>query len=157
MPVPAVLVLCAAAGLNPWVTLLMVAGLAAFTPHVPMQPAWAPLATPYSVAALAALLGANLVAAKIRRTEAAVGWVDVGASVAAGVALALGLGTAPERSAAAMLAIGGAMVALLLRLAERWLAGALAAPLRPYGRIAAGMLSNLVAAVTVATVFAVAR
>jgi hypothetical protein len=157
MSAASVLILAAAAGLNPWLVWLMVAGLAAFTNRVPLVPDGHWLGSYGAVFALAALLGVEIVGLKVGRAARGVWWLDSVASPVAGALLCLALANPLLAAGPAAAAAAGALAALVLRVGLRLLGRRLNAPLRPLGRVAAGMAANVVGAILVAGVFALER
>ena len=157
MSAASVVILAAAAGLNPWLVWLMVSGLAAFTSRVPLVPEAQWLGTYGAVFVLAALLGLEIVGLKVQRVARGVWWVDSVAAPVAGALLCLAIQTPLLEASAAAAAAIGALAALAFRRGLRVLGRRLNAPLRPLGRVAAGMAANVVGAVVVAGVFAIDR
>ncbi len=151
------LALAGAAGLNPWLAWLMVAGLAAFTTRAPLVAEGRWLASYWAVIGLAALVGLEIMGLKMRRVARTVWWIDSVAAPVGGALLCLSLANALLETNALLAAAGGALVALALRFGLRMLGRRLEAPLHPFGRVAAGMAANVAAAVTVAAVFALDR
>jgi hypothetical protein len=151
-----VLVLAAAAGLNPWLTTLMVAGLATFTHRAPLVSNAQWLASYGAVFGLAALLGMEIVTLKVAPIARGVAWVDTMAAPAAGALVCVSLVNELLATNPALAAAGGAAVALLFRFGLRWLGRRLNAPLKPFGGVAAAMAANVVGAIMVAGVFALA-
>jgi hypothetical protein len=156
VPVGLTLVLAAAAGLSPWLVLMMLAGLATFTSRVPMGPPLAAMASLPAVIALAVLLGVDIVGRKVRALAGAVSVVNLLVGPAAGAALVVAL-LGGTRDAFPLVAAAGLLVALTARLAVRAAGKALEAPLKPYGAVAAEMAANLVAGTAVAAVIALHR
>jgi Domain of unknown function (DUF4126) len=152
-------VLAAAAGLNPWLTLLLTAGLAAFTPYAPLTPAAAPLATPWSVALLAGFLGLDVVGSKVPRLQRPTERLSGPAAALAGGALGLAVPNALLPGAPALAFLLGALVASATRLGRRWAALRLRAPLRGYrfGYAFATLATNTLAAVITAATLALGR
>jgi Domain of unknown function (DUF4126) len=149
--------LAAAAGLNPWLTLLITAGLAVFTSGVRLTPTGAWLVSPGLVALLAVLLGLDVVASKVPRLQRPVERLSGPAAALVGGVLGLAVPNAvlPVAPAAAFLL--GALVASATRLGRRWAALRLRAPLQGYrfGYAFATLVTNTLAAVVTAATLAI--
>jgi hypothetical protein len=152
MTASGVLVLAALAGLNPWIVLLLVAGLATYTPHATLaEPFAAARGTPL-VVALGVLVGVEVVASKLRRVAAAVDWLNAAAGAATGALLGAALGAGAEAGTWVMAA--GAALALAVRLARQALVAPLGRKLAPYGEHGARMLLGIAADVLAGTLAA---
>jgi hypothetical protein len=151
--------LAAAAGLNPWLTLLITAGLAAFTSSVRLTPAAAGLVSPGLVVLLAVLLGLDVVATKIPRLQRPAERLSGPASALVGGVLGLAVPNALLPAAPAAAFLLGALVAFATRLGRRWAALRLRAPLQGYrfGYAFATLATNTLAAVVTVAVLAVGR
>jgi hypothetical protein len=151
------LVLAAAAGLNPWLVLLLTVGLAAFTPYNPLTPAVAPLATPALAGLLAVPLGLDVVASKVPPLQRTAERLSGPAAALAGGALGLAVPNAVLAAAPPAAFLLGALVASAARLGRRWLALRLREPLRGYrfGYAFATLATNTLAAVLTAATLAV--
>jgi hypothetical protein len=143
--------------LNPWLAWLMVAGLAAFTNRVPLVAEGQWLGSNGAVFVLAAVLGLEIVGLKVQRAARGVWWLDSVAAPVAGALLCLALANPLLETNAGAAAAAGALAALALRMGMRVLGRQLNVPLRPLGRVAAGMAGNVVGAILVAGVFAIDR
>jgi hypothetical protein len=151
------LLLAAAAGLNPWLTLLITVGLAAYTPRAPLTPGFEPLAGTGSVAALAVLLGLDVAAGKVPRLMRWTERVSGPVAALAGGLLCLAVPNVVLDQAGPLALLVGALLAFVTRLVRRRAALALSRPLEGYrfGYTLASMVTNLAAAVLTALVFAV--
>jgi hypothetical protein len=149
--------LAAAAGLNPWLTLLLTVGLAAFTPYVRLTPAAAPLASPGLVVLLAVLLGVEVVASKIPRLQRPTERLGGPAAALVGGLLGLIVPNALLPIAPALAFLLGAVVAFATRLGRRWVALRLREPLRGYrfGYAFATLVTNTLAAVVTVAALAI--
>jgi hypothetical protein len=135
--------LAALAGLNPWVVLVIVVGLATFTRHAPLNEPYSQGATIVGLAIVAVAMGIEIVVSKLRRAARFVEPVSLAAAVGAGAGLPLAL--LPPTEDALWLVPVGLVVALVARLARYRLARGLDKWLRPMGHIAASIVSDLAA------------
>ncbi len=149
------LLLAASAGLNPWLVLLLVMGLAAFTQRAAVDGPLEGLAGIPQLVAVALLLGLELVVSKVRRTAE---WTERVNLVAAGVVgglLASGLVLGTGESSPLWLAAPGAMTAMVARLIRRRAARSVREVLRPWGHVVVGMASDVLAGAATAALFLV--
>jgi hypothetical protein len=149
-----VLLLAAAAGLNPWMVLFTVAGLATFTRHAALAGPLEPLQGVPHVVGLGLLLGIELVVSKVRRTAELAESVNLLAGGIAGALLATGLWLGTGEAPPAWLAAPGAAAALGVRLLRRRVTRAVREALRPWAHVAVGMGSDVAAGATTAALFA---
>ena len=151
------LLLAGAAGLNPWLTLLIAAGLAIYTPHAPVTPGFQPLLGNGLLGILALALGLDVVGGKVPRFMRTTERVSGPASALAGMILCLAVPNVLLGIGWPVALLGGALLATVFRLARRWAALALAAPLGRYrfGYAFASMVTNLMAATLSSLTFAV--
>ena len=150
-------VLAAAAGLNPWLTLLIVVGAAAYTAAAPLTPGFAPLAGNGPLVAVAVLLGLDVVGSKVPRLMRPTERLSGPAAAAVGALLCLALPNVALERGAPLAALAGAFVAFLFRLGRRWAALALRGPLQGYrfGYALTSVATNLLAAIMTAVTLAV--
>jgi hypothetical protein len=148
-------VLAAAAGLNPWLTLLITAGLAAYTPYVPLTPGFAPVVGTALVVVLAVLLGLDVAASKVPRLMRVTERLSGPAAAVAGAALCLAVPNALLAHYGAFALVAGAAFAFATRLGRRWAALALREPLGGYrfGYALASLATNTLAGVVTAATF----
>jgi hypothetical protein len=149
-------VLAAAAGLNPWLPLLIVAGLAMFTHHADLTPGFAGLLGWPLIAALALLLLADAVASKVPRLARPVERLTLATGAAAGAVLGLALPNALLAGAPPLAAAAGALLALAVQLGRQRLARALDRHLQGLGHIGAGIVADVAAGAVSAVTFLVA-
>jgi hypothetical protein len=138
----------AAAGLNPWLALLIAAGLATFSPRVVLAPPLSALTGTGAVLALGALMGVDVVLGKLRPAARALAWIDLAIGIAAGAAAGVSF---PGGSAAA--AAAGAAGALAGAAARFWAVRALNRPLWGFGHVGAVIAADLLASIGAALVF----
>lgn len=146
--------LAALAGLNPWVVLLITLGLASFTRHAPLGGPLAALGGPVALAVVGLVLGVEVVASKVRRTASAIAWLNRVAAAAAGALLVASLAVdgAPPPP---WLFVAGALAASAVRFARHAFSHRLDRLLRPFGYIATGIASDVLAGTLAAAVFAI--
>ena len=151
------LLLAAAAGLNPWLTLVIAVGLATYTQHAPLTPGFEPFVGNALLGLLAVLLGVDVAASKVPRFMRTTERVSGLASAVAGAILCLAVPNALLEWGWAAAALGGALLATVFRLGRRWAALALAEPMGRYrfGYAFASMATNLGAAILTSLTFAV--
>jgi hypothetical protein len=151
------LALAAAAGLNPWLTLLIVAGLATYSAHVPLTPGFEPLLGHGLVAVLTVLLGLDVAAGKVPQLMRAAERVSGPAAALAGALVCLAVPNVVLDRVGPLAVIVGALLAFSTRLARRWAALALSRPLEGYrfGYTLASIATNVAAAALAALTFAV--
>jgi hypothetical protein len=147
------IILAALAGLNPWVVLAIVVGLATFTRHAPLNEPYSQAAGALGLSVLGLLLGVDVVVSKLRDATRFVEPVTVPAAAIAGALFPLALLT-PTGNEALLVGVG-LLAALAARCARYWLTRRLERPLNPMGHVATGMLSDLVAGTLTAAVFAI--
>lgn len=137
--------LIAAAGISPWVTLLVVAGIATYTHRVPVAPVFEPFLGPLLLVVVAALLGLDAVAGKVPRLARTVEWSSViaAAAVAALLWLALGRPATGIESAPAGVA---AVVAAALQAGRVAIARRMDRTLLGMGHVVTSLAANVVAA-----------
>jgi hypothetical protein len=145
------LLLAALAGLNPWIVLVIVVGLATFTRHAPLNEPYSQGATVVGLALFAVVMGIEIVVSKLRRAARLVEPVSLAAAMGAGAGLPLAL--LPPTEDALWLIPVGVVVALVVRLARYRLSRRLDTWLRPMGHVATSILSDLVAGTLTAAVF----
>ena len=145
--------LAALAGLNPWVVLVIVVGLATFTRHAPLNEPYSQGATLVGLAIVAAVMGIEIVVSKVRRAARFLEPVSLAAAMGAGAGLPLAL--LPPTEDVWWLVPVGLAVALVVRLGRYRMGRGLDRWLRPMGHIAAGILSDLLAGTLTAAIFAV--
>lgn len=145
--------LAALAGLNPWVVLVIVTGLATYTRHAPLNEPYSQVTNPAGPAVFAALLGIEVVASKLKRVAQFIEAITLPAAAVTGALLPLAL--VPHDDHVVWLVPSGLGVALALRWARNRSGTRLNRWLQPYGYIAAGMAGDLIAGVGTAAVFAV--
>ncbi len=150
MTVVGALLLSALAGLNPWIVLVIVVGLAAFTRHAPLNPDFAPMGTAAGLAAFAAVLGVDVVVSKLRWAARFVEPVSMAASVVTGALLPLAL----VPNAEPWYAIPGLLLAAGVRFLRHRSIRVLNQWLRPFGHVAASIFADLLAGCFAAAVFA---
>jgi hypothetical protein len=150
----ATVVLAAAAGLNPRLPLLMVAGLATFTRHAPLTPAFTGLLGWRLLAVLALLLLADVVASKVPRLARPMERTALFTAAASGAVLGLALPNALLEVAPAVAAATGALVAVGAQLGRQRLARSLDRPLQGLGHVMAGVFADLAAGTVSAATFA---
>jgi hypothetical protein len=156
------LVLAAAAGFNPWLTLLIAAGLALYSQHATLTPSASAVVERlgnWLLLVLAVLLGLDVVLGKVPRFTRTTERISGPVSALAGAALCLAMPNALLGWAWPLAALAGALIAAGFRLLRRWAALALTKPLGRYrfGYVAASIATNLVAAILSALTFAVSR
>jgi hypothetical protein len=134
--------------------LLIVAGLATYTRHAALTPAFAGLPGWPLLLALALLLLTDLVASKVPRLARPVERAALAAAAAAGALLGLALPNALLDLAPALAAATGALVAIVVQLGRQRLARALDRPLQGQGHIVAGIFADLAAGAVSAATFA---
>lgn len=144
--------LAALAGLNPWIVVVIVIGLATFTRHAPLNEPYSQGATIVGLALFAVVMGIEIVVSKLRRAARYFEPVNLAAAMGAGAGLPLAL--IPPTEDAAWLVPVGLFVALVVRVARYRLTRWLNEHLRPMGHIAASIFSDLVAGTVTAAVFA---
>ena len=145
--------LAALAGLNPWVVLVIVVGLATYTRHAPLNQPYSAVGTVFGLALCAAFLGVEVVLSKLKGVAKWLEVVNVPAAAVTGALLPLALISPAEDLI--WLVLPGMVIALAARYARLRAEPRLNRWLRPYGHIAASMAADLVAGVGTATVFAV--
>jgi hypothetical protein len=149
-----VLGLAALAGLNPWLVLLLTAGLATFTRHAPVTAeALSALGLPV-IGVLALLLGVDLVASKVQHLTRVVEWVDLVGGAAAGALLGAVLVAGAPMSGWWVIPVAAA-VAVLARLARWAVRRPVERSLKPLGHVAMSIFSDLLAGTLCAGVFAI--
>ena len=146
-------ILAALAGLNPWVVLVIVVGLATFTRHAPLNAPYSQVANTLGLVAFGAVLGIEVVVSKLRAAARFVEPVNVPAAAVTGALLPLALMPAGED--VTWLVLPGLVVALAVRWGRYRFARQLDRWLRPMGHIAAGIASDLLAGTLTAAVFAI--
>lgn len=149
------LMLGALAGLNPWVVLVIVVGLAAYTRHAPLNPEFAGAGTTTGVVVLGAVLGIEVVVSKVRRAARLIEPVSATAAAVAGALLPLALVPPGGGIDPAWLVVPGLGAALGARALRARAARRLDGWLTPYGHVAASMGSDLIAGCLTAAVFAI--
>jgi hypothetical protein len=152
-------VLAAAAGFNPWLTLLIVAGVGQYSRHVTLTPPASGLVGSlgnWLLFALAVLLGLDVVVGKVPRFIRPIERISGPVSALAGVALCLALPNVLLDRAWPLALILGALTAAGFRLLRRRIALEWAEPMGQYrfGYTAASMTTNLAAAILSAVTFA---
>ena len=148
-----VMALAGLAGLNAWVVLVIVVGLAAFTRHAPLNQPYSAVATVFGLALCAALLGVDVILSKLKGVARWLEVVNVPAAAVTGALLPLAL--IPPTEDLIWLVLPGMVIALAARWARFRAVPRLNRWLRPYGHIAASMSADLLAGVGTAVVFAV--
>ena len=145
--------LAALAGLNPWVVLVIVVGLATYTRHAPLNQPYSEVANVLGLVLFAVFLGVEVLLSKLKRVARWLEVVNVPAAAATGALLPLAL--IPPQEDVIWLVLPGLAVALALRWARLRAAPRLDRWLRPYGHVAASMAADLIAGVGTAAVFAI--
>lgn len=136
------LLLVVTAGLNPWLTVLIVIGLATYTRHAQLTDAFAPLLHLPVLLCLALLLGIEVVVGKVPRFRSLTEVIDLVAAAGAGAWLCLGV---PSPLMGWQGALLGAIIAVAVRLARQWSTRWADRLLHPHGYIAATIASNVAA------------
>jgi hypothetical protein len=136
-----------AAGLNPWLALLIAAGLATFSSRVALAPPLSALTGTGTVLALGALVGVDVVLGKLRPAARTLAWLDLAIGIAAGAAAGMSF---PGGSAAAAAGAAGALAGAAARF---WAVRALNRPLSGFGHVGAGIAADLLASIGAALVF----
>ncbi|HEU5317924.1 MAG TPA: DUF4126 family protein [Chloroflexota bacterium] len=144
--------LAALAGLNPWVVLVIVVGLATFTRHAPLNEPYSRGATLVGLAIFAVVMGIEIVLSKLRRASRLFEPISLAAAMGTGAGLAPAL--LPSGEDAVWLVPVGIFVALIVRVGRYRLTRWLNEYLRPMGHIAASIVSDLLAGTLAAAVFA---
>ena len=140
------------AGLNPWIVLVIVTGLATFTRHAQLNTPYSEVANVIGLAVFGALMGIEVVLSKIKGIAKWIEVVNVPAAAVAGALLPLAL-IAPTDDVIWLVLPG-----LVLAVAFRW--GRMRAGtyldrwLKPLGHVGASMAADLIAGVGTAAVFA---
>ena len=145
-------ILAALAGLNPWVVLVIVVGLATFTRHAQLNEPYSRAATLVGLAIFAAVMGIEIVVSKLRRAARFVEPINLAAAMGTGAGLAPAL--LPPNEDALWLVPVGLFVALVVRVGRYRLTRWLNTYLRPMGHIAASIISDLLAGTLAAAIFA---
>ena len=156
---PLILVV-AAAGLNPWLTLLITAGLATFTRYAPLAPPFDTLVNGYGrplLAVLALVLGIEVVVGKIPRFARLAERVDLSAAGLAGALLGAALPSALRAAGWPWAAAGGAVIAMAVRFGRRRAVVVLNQRLWRFGYIGVGIAANVLAGIATAAAFAMSR
>ena len=148
-----VVALAALAGLNPWVVLVIVVGLATYTRHAPLNQPYSEVASVLGLAIFGAFLGIEVILSKLKRVARWLEVVNVPAAAVTGALLPLAL-ISPNEDVI-WLVLPGMAIGLALRWARLRAAPWLERWLRPYGHVAASMAADLIAGVGTAAVFAV--
>ena len=146
------LALAGLAGLNPWVVLVIVTGLATYTRHAPLHQPYSQVANALGLAAFGAVLGIEIVISKFPKIARYLEPVNLPAAAVTGALLPLAL-VSPNDDIV-WLVLPGMVIALGLRWARLRAPRRLDRWLRPYGHVAASMLADLLAGVGTAAVFA---
>jgi len=149
-----VLLLAALCGLNPWVVLVIVVGLATHTRHAPLNQPFSELANTLGIVVFAAILGIDVVVSKLRRAARLVEPVNMAAAAVTGALLPLAL-LAQDSQNAAWFVVPGLAIAVAVRYLRQRSANRLNQWLRPYGHVAAGIVSDVLAGSFTAAVFAI--
>ncbi len=137
-----IVLLIGTAGLNPWLTVLIVTGLATYTRHAQLTDAFAPLLQLPVLLFLALLLGVEVVVGKVPRFRDLTEVVNLFGAAAAGAWLCLSV---PSPLMGWQGALFGAFGAVSVRLLRQWGAHWTDRLLRPHGYIAAVIASNVAA------------
>jgi hypothetical protein len=145
--------LAALAGLNPWVVLVIVTGLATFTRHAQMNTPYSEVANVIGLAAFGALMGLEIVLSKIKPIAKWLEVVNVPAAAVTGALLPLAL-ISPNDDVI-WLVLPGMVVALALRWGRMRAGTYLDRWLKPLGHVGASMAADLIAGVGTAAVFAI--
>ena len=145
--------LAALAGLNPWVVLVIVTGLATFTRHAPLNAPYSEGANTIGLVAFGAALGIEVVLSKLARVARYLEAVNVPAAAVTGALLPLALISPADD--VVWLVLPGMVIALGLRWTRLRASTYLDRWLRPFGHVAASMAADLIAGVGTAAVFAV--
>jgi hypothetical protein len=144
--------LAALAGLNPWVVLVIVVGLATYTRHAPLNQPYSEAANVVGLVLFAAFLGIEVLLSKLKRIARWLEVVNLPAAAVTGALLPLALLSPGED--VIWLVLPSMVVALALRWMRLRASPRLDRWLRPYGHVAASMLADLLAGVGTAAVFA---
>ena len=144
--------LAACAGLNPWVVLVIVVGLATYTRHAPLNAPYSEAANAIGLAVFGAFLGIEVVLSKLKRVARYLEVVNLPAAAVTGALLPLAL--VPPSDDIIWLVLPGLVIALALRWARHRAGTQLDRWLNPLGHVAASMAGDLIAGVGTAAVFA---
>jgi hypothetical protein len=148
------LILAGLAGLNPWVVVVIVVGLATFTRNAALNAPYSQAANTVGLAVFAALLGIDVVVGKLRRAARFVEPVSFAAAATIGALLPLALLPAGQEDVV-WVVLPGLAVAVAMRWVRQRSARRLDTWLRPFGHVAASMGADLLAGTLTAAVFAV--
>ena len=151
MTVVGALALSALSGLNPWVVLVIVTGLAAYTRHAPLNPEFAPLGTTVGLAVFGAVMGIEVVVSKLLKAARFMEPATMAATAVTGALVPLALVAGAER----WYVLPGLALAVGTRMLRHQSIPALNRWLRPFGHVAASIVSDLVAGCLAAAVFAI--
>lgn len=145
-----------AAGMNPWLALLIALGLATFSSRVTLGAPLDGLTGLVAVAVLAVVLGADVVLGKLSRVARPLIGADAAAGVVTGATLVLS--TVPAASGAPRLpyAAAGAVLALAVGLAKLRALAPMNRHLPRLGHVALGIVADLLAAIAATLAFALA-
>jgi hypothetical protein len=146
-----VLALAGAAGLSPWLTILVVAGLAAFTNRAALNAPFDVLTRYELLASLALLLGIELVLGNLPRWSRARDRLSLVVTCMAGAALAVGLASELARQSVWLAAAAGGLVAIVAGLARQRVQMRIAGALQPFGHLVTGIAANVLAGSLIAT------
>lgn len=150
-----VICLAMAAGIGPWLTVLIVTGVATFTARAPVAPPLDTLLGLPLVLVLGVLAGLDIILGRLPRLARWVAPFNLVAAVCFGGLLWTVLPHQPFAESPLLSALAGAAVAGTLGLARRWLSRRLDPPLQGNGALLTSIMANVVSgALTAATVAA---